>query len=72
MITEKGDDESVINTIISKLPDVYHALSERDKQIKLRNTDYNRFLVEKLKDADYISSYEIKKKGIVVNTKQEN
>lgn len=72
LITEKGDDESVINTIISKLPDVYHALSERDKQIKLRNTDYNRFLVEKLKDADYISSYEIKKKGIVVNTKQEN
>lgn len=72
LITEKGDDESVINTIISNLPDVYHALSERDKQIKLRNTDYNRFLVEKLKDADYISSYEIKKKGIVVNTKQEN
>ena len=72
LITEKGNDESVINTIISNLPDVYHALSERDKQIKLRNTDYNRFLVEKLKDADYISSYEIKKKGIVVNTKQEN
>lgn len=72
LITEKGDDESVINTIISNLPDVYHALSERDKQIKLRNTDYNRFLVEKLKYADYISLYSIKKKEIVVNTKQEN
>ena len=72
LITEKGDDESVINTIISNLPDVYHALSERDKQIKLRNTDYNTFLVEKLKDADYISSYTIKKREIVVNTKQEN
>lgn len=72
LITEKGNDESMINTIISNLPDVYHALSERDKQIKLRNTDYNRFLVEKLKDADYISLYSIKKKEIVVNTKQEN
>lgn len=72
LITEKENDESVINTIISNLPDVYHALSERDKQIKLRNTDYNRFLVEKLKDADYISLYSIKKKEIVVNTKQEN
>lgn len=71
LITEKGDDVSVINTIISNLPDVYHALSERDKQIKLRNTDYNRFLVEKLKDTDYISLYSIKKKEIVVNTKQE-
>lgn len=71
LITEKEDDESVINTIISNLPDVYHALSERDKQIKLRNTDYNRFLVEKLKDTDYISLYSIKKKEIVVNTKQE-
>lgn len=72
LITEKGNDESMINTIISNLPDVYHALSERDKQIKLRNTDYNRFLVEKLKDADYISLYSIKKKEIVVNTKQDN
>lgn len=55
----------MINTIISNLPDVYHALSERDKQIKLRNTDYNRFLVEKLKDADYISLYSIKKKRLL-------
>lgn len=72
LITEKGDDESEINTIISNLPDVYHALSERDKQIKLRNTDYNRFLVQTLKDADYISSYSTNKELIIVTTKQED
>ena len=72
LITEKGDDESEINTIISNLPDVYHALSERDKQIKLRNTDYNRFLVQTLNDADYISSYSTNKEHIIVTTKQED
>ena len=72
LITEKGDDESEINTIISNLPDVYHALSERDKQIKLRNTDYNRFLVQTLNDADYISSYSTNKELIIVTTKQED
>ena len=72
LITEKGDDESEINTIISNLPDVYHALSERDKQIKLRNTDYNRFLVQTMKDADYISSYSTNKELIIVTTKQED
>lgn len=71
-IIESGNDESVINVLISKLPDVYHALSETDNQLKLKDTDYNRFLVQTLKDADYISSYSKENEEIIVTTKQED
>ena len=71
-IIESGNDESVINILISKLPDVYHALSEMGNQLKLKDTDYNRFLVQTLKDADYISSYSTNKEHIIVTTKQED
>lgn len=70
-IIESGNDESVINILISKLPDVYHALYEMGNQLKLKDTDYNRFLVQTLKDADYISSYSTNKEHIIVTTKQE-
>lgn len=70
-IIESGSDESVINVLISKLPDVYHALSETDNQLKLKDTDYNRFLVQTLEDADYISSYSHENEEIIVTTKQE-
>lgn len=71
-IIESGNDESVINILISKLPDVYHALSEMGNQLKLKDTDYNRFLVQTLKDADYISSYSNENEEIIVTTKQED
>ncbi len=71
-IIESGNDESVINVLISKLPDVYHALSETDNQLKLKDTDYNRFLVQTLEDADYISSYSNENEEIIVTTKQED
>lgn len=70
-IIESGSDEPVINVLISKLPDVYHALSETDNQLKLKDTDYNRFLVQTLEDANYISSYSHKNEEIIVTTKQE-
>lgn len=70
-IIESGSDESVINVLISKLPNVYHALSETDNQLKLKDTDYNRFLVQTLEDADYISSYSHENEEIIVTTKQE-
>mgnify|MGYP000304538470 CR=1 FL=1 len=71
-IIESGNDESVINVLISKLPDVYHALSETDNQLKLKDTDYNRFLVQTLENADYISSYSNENEEIIVTTKQED
>lgn len=71
-IIESGNDESVINVLISKLPDVYHALSETDNQLKIKDTDYNRYLVQTLKDADYISSYSNENEEIIVTTKQED
>lgn len=71
-IIESGSDESVINVLISKLPNVYHALSETDNQLKLKDTDYNRFLVQTLEDADYISSYSHENEEIIVTTKQED
>lgn len=71
-IIESGNDESVISVLISKLPDVYHALSETDNQLKLKNTDYNRFLVQTLEDADYISTYSNENEEIIVTTKQED
>ena len=71
-IIESGYDESVINVLISKLPDVYHALSETDNQLVLKDTDYNRFLVKTLNDADYILSYFTNKEEIIIITKQEN
>lgn len=71
-IIESGYDESVINVLISKLPDVYHALSETDNQLILKDTDYNRFLVKTLNDADYILSYFTNKEEIIIITKQEN
>lgn len=70
-IIESGSDESVINVLISKLPEVYHALSETDNLLKLKDTDYNRFLVQTLEDADYISSYSHENEEIIVTTKQE-
>ena len=70
-IIESGSDESVINVLISKLPNVYHALSETDNLLKLKDTDYNRFLVQTLEDADYISSYSHENEEIIVTTKQE-
>lgn len=71
-IIESGSDESVINVLISKLPNVYHALSETDNLLKLKDTDYNRFLVQTLEDADYISSYSHENEEIIVTTKQED
>ena len=71
-IIESGYDESVINILISKLPNVYHALSETDNQLILKDTDYNRFLVKTLNDADYILSYFTNKEEIIIITKQEN
>lgn len=71
-IIESGSDESVINVLISKLPEVYHALSETDNLLKLKDTDYNRFLVQTLEDADYISSYSHENEEIIVTTKQED
>lgn len=73
-IIESGNDESVINVLISKLPDGYHALSETGNQLKLKDTDYNRFLVQTLEDADYIyiSSYSNENEEIIVTTKQED
>ncbi len=70
-IIESGNDESVINVLISKLPNVYHALSETDNQLKLKDTDYNRFLVQTLEDANYISSYSNEDGEIILTTKQE-
>ena len=70
-IIESGYDESVINVLISKLPNVYHALSETDNQLILKDTDYNRFLVKTLNDADYILSYFTNKEEIIIITKQE-
>lgn len=70
-IIESGNDESVINVLISKLPNVYHALPETDNQLKLKDTDYNRFLVQTLEDANYISSYSNEDGEIILTTKQE-
>lgn len=70
-IIESGNDESVINVLISKLPNVYHALSEMDNQLKLKDTDYNRFLVQTLEGANYISSYSNEDGEIILTTKQE-
>lgn len=70
-IIESGNDESVINVLISKLPNVYHALSETDNQLKLKDTDCNRFLVQTLEDANYISSYSNEDGEIILTTKQE-
>lgn len=71
-IIEMEYDMSVINVIIPNLPKVFHALSETNNQLKLKDIDYNRFLIQALKDADYISSYSTENGEIIVTTKQEN
>lgn len=70
-IKQAGVDDSVINTLIERLPNAYNDLSKVSKHPKIIDTDYNRFLIQTLKDANYISSFTIRNGYIRVNTKKE-
>lgn len=69
-IIQSQKDFSVIDTIISKLPDTYHDLKEANTQVKLKNTNYNKFFTQVLKDSDYILSSSTKKGIIIIQTKE--
>lgn len=70
-IKQAGVDDSVINNLIERLPNAYNDLSKVSKHPKIIDTDYNRFLIQTLKDANYISSFTIRNGYIRVNTKKE-
>lgn len=70
-IKQAGVDDPVINTLIERLPNAYNDLSKVSKHPKIIDTDYNRFLIQTLKDANYISSFTIRNGYIRVNTKKE-
>ena len=70
-IIQSQKDFSVIDTIISKLPDTYHDLKEANTQVKLKNTNYNKFLTQALKESDYIFSPSTKNGKIIIQTKEE-
>lgn len=69
-IIQSQKDFSVIDTIISKLPGTYHDLKEANTQVKLKNTNYNKFFTQVLKDSDYILSSSTKKGIIIIQTKE--
>lgn len=70
-IIQSQKDFSVIDTIISKLPGTYHDLKEANTQVKLKNTNYNKFFTQALKDSDYILSSSTKNGKIIIQTKEE-
>ena len=70
-IIQSQKDFSVIDTIISKLPDTYHDLKEANTQVKIKNTNYNKFFTQALKDSDYILSSSTKNGKIIIQTKEE-
>lgn len=70
-IIQSQKNFSVIDTIISKLPGTYHDLKEANTQVKLKNTNYNKFFTQALKDSDYILSSSTKNGKIIIQTKEE-
>lgn len=70
-IIQSQKDFSVIDTIISKLPGTYHDLKEANTQVKIKNTNYNKFFTQALKDSDYILSSSTKNGKIIIQTKEE-
>ena len=70
-IIQSEKDFSVIDTIISKLPNTYHDLKEANTQVKIKNTNYNKFFTQTLKDSDYILSSSTKNGKIIIQTKEE-
>ena len=70
-IQDSGLDHTVIHKLLGILPEEYHELSEHHKQPKFDNHSHNKFLIETLKQADYISSFTIEKGKIKVYTKRK-
>lgn len=64
-------DHKFIHKLLVVLPQKYRELAELHKQPKYVLNPYNKFLVETLKEADFISSFSIDKELIKVYTKRK-
>lgn len=70
-IQDSGLNHKIICSLLEILPEEYHELTELHKQPKFEDHGYNKFLIETLKQADYISSFTTEKGMIKVYTKRK-
>lgn len=64
-------DHQLMRKLLELLPKEYHELAELGKQPKYKEAPYNTFLIQTLKEADFISSFCVDKGMIKVYTKRK-